>query len=113
MPIFKIYAARTEVDTRPGEDSSQCRCGTADMSSSHILADCPLFDHLRDKVFRGHAAPPKLTNDLILDEKWGPSVREFCKACGLGWGRTLRWDHDLIDHDAEASDDGFAVGAFE
>jgi ribonuclease HI len=47
--IFSAFAGRTATDPRFNEDPTPCKCGHPDLSSRHIIEQCPIFDQRRQK----------------------------------------------------------------
>jgi hypothetical protein len=95
--IFSAFAGRTATGPRFNEDPTPSKCGHPDISSRHIIEQCPLFDQRRQKIWNGHAAPPNLPIDMLLDKEWGSRVRDFAKKTGLGFRSELIWNSERTE----------------
>lgn len=113
--IFRTYCSRTEIDTYPGQQPKLCRCQHGDLSSQHIIADCPIFEGARGRLTHGHATPPPLTAALVLDKEWGPKMHKFLESTGVGFRKELKWNQKKQENDEEDDTDSeeFQVGMFE
>jgi hypothetical protein len=69
--------------------NTRCRCNSADISSKHLIAQCPLLYSIRGRVLRHTQIIP--TKEMILDEETGPRLRMIAQIAGLGYGPELRW----------------------
>ena len=120
--VFRIYCRRTNIDPLPWEAPSLCRCGLANISSKHIIENCPLFDNLRDRIHGTHIVPPQISNTSILDPEHHAQVIKFVRETGLGSARGLNWPNrsplgeargDDTESESEDSGEAFQVGEFE
>jgi hypothetical protein len=109
---FSAFAGRTATDPRFNEDPTPCKCGHPNLSSRHIIEQCPIFDQ-RQKIWNGHAAPPNLTSDMLLDKEWGSEVREFAKKTGLGFRSELIWNSERTEQEFMEEAEEFETGIFE
>jgi hypothetical protein len=82
--IFSGFAGRTVTDPRFNEYPTPCKCGHPDLSSRHIIEQCPIFDQRRQKIWNGHAAPPDLTSDMLLDKGSVRIISEAPLVCPNG-----------------------------
>ena len=113
--IYRVYCGRTEVDTKQGEAVVKCKCKEADLSSSHIIGHCKLFDQARHRLRGRHILPAVFTNHLVLDKEWGPRMVNFMTLTRLGFSKELNWENKSADRVEEEDLDmeDFETGIFE
>lgn len=113
--IFRTYSGRTAVDPRHGAEAQMCQCNQAELSTNHILGHCTIFSDIRNRLMKNNAVPPTLTNKMVLDKEWGPTIISFMLQTRLGFGNDLRWpgEREGVNTDDEENGEDFEVGTFE
>jgi hypothetical protein len=96
--IFSAFAGRAATDPRFNEDPTPCKCGHPDLSSRHIIEQCPILTEKTENMERA-CSPPNLTSGMLLDKEWGSKVRDFAKKTGLGFRSELIWNSECTEQE--------------
>jgi hypothetical protein len=75
------FCGRTEIDHGHGIDSTRCRYNSLDISSEHLIVQCPLLASFRGGVLRHTPIIP--AKEIILDEEMGPRLQMTAQVTGL------------------------------
>ena len=82
--LFKVQAQTTASDAFPEMPPDACSCGE-DLSSHHLLYDCPRLSNARTELLHGL----RPDTDLRFDLDSVAPVMSFLRRTGLGFSRTV------------------------
>jgi hypothetical protein len=92
VTFFRFFCRRTNLDSYFGGPVSQCKCGSAEISSIHLLRDCVSLYGIRSLVFRTWGVLPEFGLMTVLeDSEVGAKVREFILKAELDKGYIGGW----------------------
>ena len=124
--VFRIFAGRTPSDPNQGAEKIPCDCGVSDISSQHLLMECPQLDEPRKRLVGRLPADTVLTPSLAIQKQFTAHFVKFIRETGLGARAKLKLDQNMpnsvagsdIEEELEeelefAQEDGPPFGAFE
>ena len=91
--VLRIFAGRTPSDPYQGVDPDECECGTDDLSSLHLLTECPLLAEARQPILERLPAGVSLSPSLAIEPRYTRLFANFAKSTGLGIRASLRYGH--------------------
>jgi ribonuclease HI len=107
--VFKIFAGRTPSDPYQGEEKIPCDCGASDISSQHLLMECPQLDEPRKRLVERLPAEITLTPSLAIQKQFTAHFVRFIRETGLGARATIKLNQNAPDSVADSDQEELEV----
>ena len=88
-----------------GEEKIPCDCGGSEITSHHLLTECPLLNEQRKRLLERLPADRVLTPSLAIEPNFTPHFVRFIRDTGLGVKERLKYNMTPPNPTPESEED--------